>query len=161
MPSVTNRLTPADIIAEARTWIGTPWHQHGNLRGIGANCAAMHLALAQMLGITVEALPAEYGQVLLAPDWHLHTKREWFREAFEHGGHVRAVPVSEMRPADILLFGFGGNPCSHAGILTAITPALTMLHIDFKRQITEESLGGWRRRLRAALRLRYLEEHSC
>jgi len=121
----------------------------------------MHVALAQLMGIALEALPVEYHQILLAPDWHLHTRREYFREAFEHGGHVRAVPVAEMQPPDILLFGFGQNPCSHAGILTTLEPQPTMLHIDFRRQITEEPLGGWRRRLRAVLRLRYLEDALC
>jgi cell wall-associated NlpC family hydrolase len=156
---------PDDILAEARTWIGTPWNPHGHLRGVGANCIAMHLTIAQMLGITIEDFPDEHAQILRAPDWSLHTKREYFVEAFTYSGHLREVPPDTMQPGDVLLFAFGRNPCSHAGILTRSAPQAAMIHIDFRRHIAEEPLAPWRSRLRVVLRLDYarleLEEIIC
>ena len=32
---------PARIIATARSWLGTPYHEQGSLRGVGCNCLGL------------------------------------------------------------------------------------------------------------------------
>jgi cell wall-associated NlpC family hydrolase len=33
------------VIAEARTWLGTPWHHQASLKGVGCDCIGCGKAL--------------------------------------------------------------------------------------------------------------------
>lgn len=147
-------LTPDDIVAEARTWIGTPWHPHAGVRGVGADCIGIHKGLAQAFGLTA-AFPDEHIAILRAMDWYLHTTREWFHEAFIIAGFFEEIPIASRQPGDTLLFGFGMNPASHAGILSQAAPRETFIHADFQRCIVEAPLLPMQKRLRWVFRLKY------
>jgi len=43
--------TREQIIAEARTWIGTPWVHQGRLKGVGCDCIGVGLCVPRALGI--------------------------------------------------------------------------------------------------------------
>jgi len=48
--------TRAQIVAEARTWIGTPWHHQGRLKGPGGgvDCVGLLVGTAQNCGVALE-----------------------------------------------------------------------------------------------------------
>jgi cell wall-associated NlpC family hydrolase len=43
--------TRAEIIAEARTWLKTPWRHQGRLKGIGCDCVGHIVCVPRALGI--------------------------------------------------------------------------------------------------------------
>lgn len=48
------QLGGADIVREARTMLGTPFHHQGRLPGVGLDCVGLPVAIARRLGIPVE-----------------------------------------------------------------------------------------------------------
>jgi cell wall-associated NlpC family hydrolase len=56
-------MTGAEVIAEARRWIGTPWHHQARLRDVGVDCGGLIVCAAQALGLPVTDHPAGYGRL--------------------------------------------------------------------------------------------------
>ena len=147
-------LTPAEVVAEARTWIGTPAVPQAGVRGIGADCGGIHRGLLRTWGITL-TFPDEHVATLRAMDWYLHTRREWFYEAFVLSELMEEVPVAQRQLSDTLLLGFGRNPASHATLLSQIAPQEMVLHTDPRRGIVEVPLAPYAQRIRWVFRLNY------
>jgi NlpC/P60 family putative phage cell wall peptidase len=97
-------VTRAQFVAEARSWIGTPYQHQGRLKGIACDCIGLVICTAQALGLTREN-PTDYGK---RPDGRL-------RFALEQ--HVEIIPTGEARAADILLFQWNAVPL-HVAIMT-------------------------------------------
>ena len=45
------RAGSADIIAAARTWLGTPWRHQGRLKGVAVDCGGLILGVDKELGL--------------------------------------------------------------------------------------------------------------
>lgn len=45
-------ITRADIVDEARTWIDTPFHHQGRLKGVGVDCAGVIIGVAHALKLS-------------------------------------------------------------------------------------------------------------
>lgn len=45
-------VTRAELVAELRTWLGTPFQLQGRVKGVGVDCAGMLIMSAQKLGLT-------------------------------------------------------------------------------------------------------------
>lgn len=58
----------AAVVKEALTWAGTPYHLHGAVKGAGADCATLILAIYHSQGLTDQT---NHG--MLASDWWLHS----------------------------------------------------------------------------------------
>jgi len=97
------------IIAEAETWIGTPYHHAAAVKGAGVDCARILIEVySAACGITkpdVGYYPA---------DWMLHRSEERYLGWIEQYCDRVAVP----RMGDIVLFKFG-RCFSHSGIVVA------------------------------------------
>jgi NlpC/P60 family putative phage cell wall peptidase len=141
-----------DIIAEARSWIGTPYAHQASVRGIGCDC----------LGLVRGVWRAVYGEEPEQPpaysrDWAEAHGRETLAEAA--GRHMIAVATDKIRPADVLLFAMKENsPAKHCAILTA--PG-RMLHSIEAHPVAEVSLwtgSGSRQRLRFAFSFPFLTD---
>lgn len=50
-PPASARVSRADLIAEARTWIGTPWIHQGRLKGIATDCVGVVICVPRALGL--------------------------------------------------------------------------------------------------------------
>jgi cell wall-associated NlpC family hydrolase len=103
-------VTPAQrgaVIAEAREWIGTPYHSHARLKGIGVDCAM----LMREVFVRAKIVPAfEVGHY--SEQFGLHRDQELFRSFVE----FHAVLTDAPEPGDCVLFKFG-RCYSHGGIL--------------------------------------------
>lgn len=96
----------AAIIAEARTWQGTPYVHKGRIKGVGADCGGfLHALLSPYYELP--PMPDDY-----PPDWSTHSNAERYLDFIMP--FVRRVPF--VRPAGITLFHFG-NAYSHAAML--------------------------------------------
>ncbi len=97
------------IVAEALTWLGTPYHHQAGIKGVGCDCAYLLIRVYRALGLIPEIDPGPY-----PPDWHLHRNDERYL------GWVRrfATAVATPRPGDAALWRFG-RTASHGGIVVA------------------------------------------
>jgi|GEM_PF-424550 len=98
----------AAIVAEARSWIGTPYHNCADVKGAGVDCGMLLVRVFVDTGLCEPFDPRPY-----PPDWHLHRAEE------KYLGFVfdRAHEVSAPQPGDVAVFRFG-RCYSHGGIVT-------------------------------------------
>lgn len=114
------------IASEANTWLGTPYHHHGRLRGVGVDCAMLLAEVFHTLGLAPALDPGHY-----PPDWHLHRGDELFLRWVQRAG---ALEVPQPRLGDVGVWRFG-RTYSHGGIVvgTAPVPLLVHAYIDARR----------------------------
>lgn len=124
----------ARIIAEARTWIGTPYHHRASAKGQGADCLGLVRGVWRALhGSEPEPLGA------YAPDWAEAARAESLAGAARR--HLHEVEIAHRQPGDVLLFRFRAHlPAKHCAILT--TPA-HMVHAYDGVAVCEGHLTPW------------------
>ena len=109
---MTEREFRAAIVAEALTWIGTPYKLCGCIKGVGVNCAQLLFGVAKGAGIIPQSCPT--------PRWYTpqlatHSRDERLMRYFAAYG---AREVNEPQDGDIVLFKTG-LAHGHAAIVTA------------------------------------------
>jgi cell wall-associated NlpC family hydrolase len=98
----------AAIVAEARTWLGTPYHHHARIKGAGVDCAQILLAVyCDALGLAPSFDAGHY-----STQWHLHRSEELYLQWLAMAGARR---VQTPAPGDIAMFRFG-RTYSHSAI---------------------------------------------
>ncbi len=98
------------VVAEARSWLGTPYHDHGRVKGAGADCALMPLEVySRALTLHMPQVPKYVMQ------WHLHRSEELYLEYVRNLG---AIEVAIPEPGDFALFRIG-RVYSHGAIVLA------------------------------------------
>ena len=131
-----------DIVKEAKSWLGTKLQHQACLKNVACDCVGLIKGIYQELtGIKVE-ITTNYPAA-----WYLFKKEEWlYKEAKEH---LIEIDIQQIRPGDILVFGFYKHPASHVGILTEQS---TFIHsYQDIGQVIETSLDEpWQNRLRYA-----------
>lgn len=137
-------VTDADIVAEARAWIGTPYRHQASLKGVGCDCLGLLRGVWRELFGTEPELAPPY-----APDWAEASGAETLAEAARR--HLVAIAITDTAPGDVVLFRWrAGLPAKHAAIIT--TPG-RMVHAHDGAAVAEIALAPWwRRRIAYAFR---------
>ena len=130
---------PAFVIAVARSWLGTPYHDQASLRGVGCDC----LGLAR--GVWREVVgPEPFPIPPYSRDWG----ETGLREVLADGARVMMPEIAPAvaPPGALVLFRMVPRAIAkHVGILTG--PA-TFLHAYERLGVIEEPLTlSWRRRI--------------
>jgi NlpC/P60 family putative phage cell wall peptidase len=87
------------VVAEARSWIGTPYHHRGRIKGVGVDCAQLLIGVYAAVGLIGDFETGEYPQ-----DWAMHRDDEDFLHwVVAKGGRE----VQRALPGDVLLFRYG------------------------------------------------------
>lgn len=134
-------ISRAEIIAEARSWVGTPYHHQASRKGAGADCLGLVRGVWRAcLGTEPEAPPA------YSADWHAEGS-ELLYEALAR--HMCMTSPADAAPGDVLIFRMHSRaPARHAAILVAPE---RIVHAYWSRAIVESRLGPfWRKRIAAA-----------
>jgi cell wall-associated NlpC family hydrolase len=121
----------AAIVAAARSWIKTPYHNNADIKGVGVDCGMLIVRVFVDTGLCPPFDPRPY-----PPDWHLHRNEERYL------GFVfdRCAEVSAPQPGDVMVLRFG-RCYSHGGIVTVTAP-LTIVHAYYKaHRVLEEDIG--------------------
>jgi len=67
--------TRDDVVTEALTWEGTPFHHHARLKGVGVDCA---MFLAEVYHAVAPSLVPRIAPAHYPVSWHLHHDEELF-----------------------------------------------------------------------------------
>lgn len=132
-------MTGADIVTEARTWIGTRWMHQGRTRS-GIDCAGLVLKVAHACDVfTFDT--ADYSRQ--ATD---ESMLELCRE------HLEPAAMAEARPGDVAVMRFGSN--RHIGIFGDYQyGGLTLIHAytAARRVVEHRFTDDWLRSQSASL----------
>ena len=92
------------VVAEAETWLRTPYHHMGRIKGGGADCLMLLAEVYEAAGVIAHVDVPFY-----PPDWNLHRDAERYLEGVMC--YAREVPAKDNpdppQPGDIAVFKFG------------------------------------------------------
>jgi cell wall-associated NlpC family hydrolase len=122
----------AAVIAEAKTWLRTPYHHRAHVKGGGVDCAYLLIEVYHACGLIPSIDPGEY-----PPDWMMHREEERYLGWVKKFAHEVETP----RPGDIALYHVGR--CFAHGAIVVDWP--TIIHAYIREKNVQISLGnqGW------------------
>lgn len=132
----------AQVLAEARRWIGTPYRHQGSRLGVGCDCLGLLRGIWRSLhGCEPEAMPA------YSRDWAEPRTDEPLLEAARR--HMIELPVSAALPGDAVAFRWRRHlPAKHLAILA---DGETIIHAYEGHAVAVSPLvPAWRSRIAAA-----------
>lgn len=99
--------TRKDVVEEAKSWLGTPYHHLAKIKGAGVDCGQLLIGVYSNVGLIPDIETGYYPN-----DWHFHRSEE------QYIGWVSkyAKPTDNPKVGDVMLFKFG-RCISHGGIL--------------------------------------------
>ena len=105
----------AAVVAEAASWLRTPYHHMGRVKGGGTDCLMLLAEVYEAAGVIPHVEVPFY-----PPDWHLHRGVERYLEGLMH--YAREIPNvvggPSPQPGDAVLFKFG-RCFAHGAIVVA------------------------------------------
>ena len=88
----------AQVVEEALSWIGTPYHHAASVKGAGADCGTLLIEVYSRCDVIEKFKPRKYSR-----QFHLHRDEEWYKRYVESW----ATPVDTPQMGDICLFKVG------------------------------------------------------
>jgi cell wall-associated NlpC family hydrolase len=131
MMDVQEAAQRAAVIADARSWIGTPYHNCADIKGVGVDCGMLLVRVFVDTGLVPPFDPRPY-----PIDWHLHRSEERYL------GFIfdRSREVVSPQPGDVMVLRYG-RCYSHGGIVTDDSP-LTVVHAYYPAgRVVEEEVA--------------------
>ena len=130
---------PAFVIATARSWLGTPYHDQASLRGVGCDCLGLARGVWRAV-VGDEPFPIPpYSR-----DWGETGPREVLAEGAR--AMMSEIVSTDVSPGALVLFRMAPRAIAkHVGILTAPD---RFIHTYERLGVVEEQLTqSWRRRI--------------
>jgi cell wall-associated NlpC family hydrolase len=124
--------TRAQIVEEARSYLGTKWVHQGRTRN-GIDCAGLVVCVGNNLGLIA------YDR----NDYQRYPDGSAFLHFFTEGGGLQK-PVLSAKAGDIMVLREGAYPC-HTSIVSEKRGQLYIIHsFIVRKQVVEEPLtGAW------------------
>jgi NlpC/P60 family putative phage cell wall peptidase len=121
----------AAVVAEARSWVGTPYHNCADIKAVGCDCGMLLVRVFCDLKLCPPFDPRPY-----PPDWHLHRSEERYL------GFVfdRTHEVERPQPGDVVVFKLG-RCYSHGGIVVETDPLAIVHAYAPSRRVVEDRLA--------------------
>ena len=110
----------AAIIAEARSWLGTPYHHEARIKGVGVDCAQILVGVYSAVGL-IEAFDIPHYPV----DWNLHRDEERYLGLLRR--HTREIAGPPL-PGDLAVWRFGR--CFSHGAIVVEWPVVIHAHMN-------------------------------
>ena len=99
MMTDTDDIARQRVVAEARSWVGTPYHHNQRVKGGGVDCANLPAAVYAAANV-ISPIPAEE----YSPQWHLHQSPErYLGRVLENATEFDGPPG----PGDFVLWKVG------------------------------------------------------
>ena len=127
--------TRAEFVAEARTWLGTPWVHQGRFKGLACDCVGLVMETARALGLC----DFQFTNYERRPPGEMRAYCDKF---------MQAIPLDDAQAGDVLLFAWNNSPV-HVAILSAPD---TIIHaFAINRRVVEHRIDDrWRAQIAAA-----------
>lgn len=111
-PFFSGRIDQNQLISEAISWLGTPFHPHGHIKYVGVDCVNLAAGIYQALGVVEEFNPPKYalkaGHVL---------EQSQITEYLEQTGRFHRLSIDQgPMTGDLLCFRVGKVE-HHVGVL--------------------------------------------
>lgn len=139
----------AQIVEEARTWIGLRYQHQASLKGVACDCIGLVRGVGRACGLVDPFLTgdaARYAGYEQSPNAGL------LLEACE--AFMERIPVVAACLGDILIFRFGREP-QHFGILSGLDPRYVIHSYERVGRVTENRIDRvWESRIVGAYHLR-------
>jgi cell wall-associated NlpC family hydrolase len=128
------------VVAQARQWIGTPYHNCADVLGVGVDCGMLIVRAFVDAGLCAPFDPRPY-----PPDWHLHRGEErYLGFVFDRCAEIDTKSGELPREGDVAVFRYG-RCYSHGGIVTkaaARKEDITLVHAFWPAKVVlEEELS--------------------
>jgi NlpC/P60 family putative phage cell wall peptidase len=134
-----------NIVAAARSWIGTPYRHQASCKGVGCDCLGFLRGVWREVQGREPELPPPY-----SGDWAEAGRMETLAMAARR--HLQEIPLDEIAPGDVLLFRWRAHlPAKHCAILSAPD---RMIHAHDGAAVAEVYFASWWRR-RATFAFRF------
>ena len=133
----------AQVVAEARRWIGTPYRHQGSMLGAGTDCLGLLRGVWRGLLGAEPVVPPAY-----SPDWSEAGGREEMLAAARLW--LRVVPSgSQVQEGQVLVFRMrAGAVAKHLGIAASRCGYSTFIHAYSGHAVVETPLSApWARRI--------------
>ena len=96
------------VVAEAESWLRTPYHSCARIKGAGVDCAQFPAAVYESTGL-IPKLDLDY-----SPEWYMHQDEErYLRWVFPYSTEITR---EELLPGDFAIWKFG-RTYSHGAIV--------------------------------------------
>lgn len=116
----------ASIVAEAYTFLRTPYRHCANIKGVGVDCAMLLVEVYRT--VVPHIVPLDFDPRPYSPEWHLHRDEEKYLLGLGKYAHQ----VEHAQLGDVEAYRFG-RTTSHAGIVVSD---------EFVIHATNRSTGG-------------------
>ena len=146
-------ITRMDAVAEARTWIGTPFRHQGCLKGVACDCIGLVKGVGVALGLV------EYDDKHPKTKPYLNYRLMPDSKKMREGLGVFLVPiaVTEATLADILFLAWTKEP-QHVALISDHGIIHSYSGVG---KVVEHALDeSWKRRITAAYRYPYFVESA-
>lgn len=112
-------MTRAELVAEARTWLMTPYRMRGQIKGVGCDCATFLYCILR----TAELFPEQEVGVF-STDWWAHTSDErYMQRMLRHAAKVAEATMARSlwcTEGNIILCKTAGSHVfNHGAIITS------------------------------------------
>lgn len=138
-------ITRAEIVSNARSWLGTRWQHQARLKGVGCDCAGLVIGVARECGIVDFAFDVNgYERFPSGNTLAMHC-----------GEYMTRIDKNDIAPGDVVLMRFDGEPQHLAIVADYVHGGLSVVHAyALSRQVVEHALDDtWRKRIVAAYRM--------
>lgn len=134
------------IVAEARSWVGTPFHHQSSIKHVGADCLGVLRGVWRSIHGQEPCVIPSY-----AATWDEVSKTETL---WRHLGRILCpIPLNSACSGDVVLFRMReGAVAKHIGILSQTH--VSFIHAYGGHGVVESNLTlSWQRRIVASFRI--------
>jgi len=112
--SLDTDLLRAQIVAEAFSWLRTPYHHQAHIKGVGVDCVWLLIEVYKSVGIVAPDFdPGNY-----EGEWYFHQSEEIYLAGVIQ--HAHKIETPEL--GDVALYNFG-KCVSHGVIIVSVPDA--------------------------------------
>jgi cell wall-associated NlpC family hydrolase len=139
------------IVTQARTWLGTPFHHQGRLKEVGCDCLGLFIGIAKELDVYSPDDDRKLADLDIINYSATPNTERLIRELEQN---LEQISPDDLKPGTLALFNVINSP-QHLGIITDYAGGeLGLLHSISGRGVVEHHLNqDWRSRICRAYRL--------
>lgn len=105
-------ITEQDVLREARSWLRTPFHHQGRVKGVGVDCIGLVVGVIDNLNLS----DGDGGRLSAHDETNYSVVPDGVRLKAMLDQHLQHIMLSELAPGDIALFRFQQQP-QHVGFI--------------------------------------------